>query len=160
MTSASRFLVPFTSLLFLGFPLCIHFIWFFTFCHFSYMYLIENMERVCVFTQFLLLCFTSFSLASNTNPVKGKLLVFDVLCGTAHVDWILEHICILFWKISNARMYNIKTFFFQSFSFRPLIVKGIFSLYTFFWFSLLYLLHSFWLLFMKRSTVNFMVIVG
>lgn len=79
MTSASRFLVPFTSLFsFLGFSLCIRFIWFFTFYHFSYMYLIENMERVGVFTQFLLLYFTSFSLASQTNLIEGKLLAFDV----------------------------------------------------------------------------------
>lgn len=72
---ASRFLVPVTPLLFLSFSLRGH-LCSSRFCHFSQRYLIENMERVCVFFQLLLVSLTSVSLASCYSPVKGKLLFF------------------------------------------------------------------------------------
>lgn len=49
----------------------------------------ENMERLCAFNRFLLLCCTSFSLAPDTSLIKGKLLSFW------STRWeVLEHLCV------------------------------------------------------------------
>lgn len=46
---------------------------------------IENMERLLVFAQFLLLPFSGFLVASVSSPIKGKLLLSD-LSMVEHLD--------------------------------------------------------------------------
>lgn len=85
MTSVSFSLVPFTSLFFLRFLLSIRLNSSFTLFHSRYMDVIENMERLLVFAQFLLLPFSGFLVASDSSPIKGKLLLSD-LSMVAHLD--------------------------------------------------------------------------
>lgn len=60
-----------------------------------YIYFIKNMARFCFFTQFLLLSFAAFLLASDSRLIKGKLFVSEV-GGAPHLDQVLEHLCVLF----------------------------------------------------------------
>lgn len=75
----------------------------------SFMYFIQTMGRVCVL-EFFLLSFTSVSLASNTNLIKGEFLVFD-WGEAAHLGWTLvTNFGLTRFQCRDAKHYEISMF--------------------------------------------------